>query len=64
MEPAVDPQLPEEQAGFRRGCSTVNQIVKLTDDIEDGFEKYHNPVRNPGGSNSSIQHCTAPGPHH
>ena len=37
----IDPQLPDEQAGFRHGRSTVHQIVKLTNDIEDSFEKKH-----------------------
>ena len=41
MEPVVDPQLPDEQAGFRRRRSTVHQIVKLSSDIEDSFEKRH-----------------------
>ena len=41
IEPVVDPQLPDEQAGFRHGRSTVHQIVKLTNDIEDSFEKNH-----------------------
>ena len=35
----VDPQLPDHQAGFRRGRSTVQQMVKLTDDIEACFEE-------------------------
>ena len=41
LEPIIDPQLPNEQAGFRRGRSTVHQIVNLTDDIEEAFEKGH-----------------------
>ena len=39
LEPVIDPLLPDEQAGFRRGRSTVHQIVNLTDDIEEAFEK-------------------------
>ena len=38
LDPVVDPQLPDEQAGFRRGRSTVHQIVKLSNDIESSFE--------------------------
>ena len=38
LDPIIDPQLPNEQAGFRRGRSTVHQIVNLTDDIEEAFE--------------------------
>ena len=38
VEPLVDPLHPKEQAGFRRGKSTVDQIVLLTQNIEDSFE--------------------------
>ena len=38
IEPIVDPQLPLEQAGFRRGRSTVHQVTLLTQDIEDSFQ--------------------------
>ena len=41
LEPIIDPQLPNEQAGFRRGRSTVHNIVNLTDDIEEAFKKSH-----------------------
>ena len=34
----VDPQLPREQAGFRLGRSTVDQVTLLTHDIEDSFQ--------------------------
>ena len=36
IDPVVDPQLPREQAGFRRGRSTVDRL--LTQDIEDSFQ--------------------------
>ena len=36
--PVVDPQLSREQAGFRPGRSTVEQVVKLTEYIETAFE--------------------------
>ena len=35
---SVDPQLPKEQAGFRRGKSTTDQVTLLTQDIEDTFQ--------------------------
>ena len=38
LEPVIDPQLPPQQAGFRHGRSTTDQVTLLTDDIEAGFE--------------------------
>ena len=38
VELIVDPLLPREQAGFRRGRPTVDQTVLLTQNIEDLFE--------------------------
>ena len=39
LDPVIDPQLPPEQAGFRNGRSTADQVTLLTDDIEAGFEQ-------------------------
>ena len=38
VEPLIDSLLPKEQAGFQRGKSTVDQVVLLTQNIEDSFE--------------------------
>ena len=38
VEPLIDPLLPKEQTGFRRGKSTVGQVVLLTQNIENSFE--------------------------
>ena len=38
VEPIVDPLLPRKQVGFRRGRSTMDQTVLLTQNIEDLFE--------------------------
>ena len=38
VEPLIDPLLPKEQAGFQCGKSTIDQVVLLTQNIEDSFE--------------------------
>ena len=38
VEPLINPLLPKEQAGFRRRKSTVDQVVLLTQNIENFFE--------------------------
>ena len=38
VEPIIDLLLPKEQVGFRRGKSTADQVVLLTQNIENSFE--------------------------
>ena len=38
VEPLIDPLLPKEQDGFRHRKSTVDQVVLLTQNVEDSFE--------------------------
>ena len=38
IEPLIDPLLPKEQAGLQCRNSTVDQVVLLTQNIEDSFE--------------------------
>ena len=38
VESIIDPLLRKEQAGFRHGKSTVDQVVLLTQSVEDSFE--------------------------
>ena len=38
VEPLIDLLLPKEQTGFQRGKSTLDQVVLLTQNIEDSFE--------------------------
>ena len=44
VKPLIDPLLPKEQAGFRRGKSTVDQVVLLTQNIEDFLRLKRRPV--------------------
>ena len=41
LNPVVDPELPNKQAGFRQGRFTVLQILKLTCDIKESFKLGH-----------------------
>ena len=38
IEPYVEDSLPNEQAGFRRGRTTVDQVVLLAGEIEESFK--------------------------
>ena len=37
VDPTIDPLLPREQAGFRHGRSTIDQVTLLTQNIEESF---------------------------
>ena len=39
IEPIADKLLPKEQAGFRKVCNTVDQVARLSETIENAFEK-------------------------
>ena len=39
LDPVIDPKLPKEQAGFRRGKSITDQVTLLTQDIENSFQR-------------------------
>ena len=39
INPIIDPLLPNDQAGFRQGRSTVDQVVRLTQSIEQSFHE-------------------------
>ena len=43
INPVIEPQLPTQQAGFRQGRSTVQQVLKLTCEIEKSFENGYKP---------------------
>ena len=43
VETITDPQLQQEQAGFRHGRSAVDQVTLLTQDIEDSFSAKKKP---------------------
>ena len=38
ISPSVEEQLTPDQAGFRPGRSTCDQLLNLTQHIEDGYE--------------------------
>ena len=38
MNDTIEAQLPAEQAGFRKGRCTQDQVLKLTQDIEASFD--------------------------
>ena len=39
INPLVEQHLPPEQAGFREGKSTTDQVTRLVTDIEETFER-------------------------
>ena len=39
LTPYLDPHIPTEQAGFRPGCDTTEQVLALTSFIEAGYEQ-------------------------
>ena len=63
VEPIVDPLLPKKQAGFWTRKSTVDQVVLLTQNIEDSFEAQKERRCRICQSDSCVWHCLAPYPH-
>ena len=41
IDPIADPSLPKELAGFRREQSTADQVVRLTQNIEEAYNNKH-----------------------
>ena len=39
ITPTIEGTLPQEQAGFRQGRSTLDQLIQLTDNIEESHDK-------------------------
>lgn len=39
INPAIEENIPREQAGFRKGRNCTDQILSLTNYIEDGYQK-------------------------
>ena len=60
-EPLIDTLLPKEQAGIRCGKSTVDQVVLLTQNIEDTFEakkKAGAVFVNPTAAYDTVWYCS------
>ena len=62
FKPIDDPFAPKVQARFRHGKSTVEQVVLLTQNIEDSFEAKKKAGTVLVGL-SCFQNCLAPWPH-
>ena len=63
IKPIIDPLLPPEQAGFRCGRSTVDQVIVLTQEIEDSFSAKKKSWCCVCRSHGSLRHRMAPRPH-
>ena len=44
LDPVIDPKLPKEQASFRHGKSTTDQVTLRTHDIESSFRGGRRPL--------------------
>ena len=62
VKPIIDPLLPPEQAGFRRGRTALEQATRISQDIEDCSEDKKESRCCVYRLHSSLRHRMASGP--